>query len=499
MLSVLLVDDEEIFLNFMQHIIPWEQYGCTIAATATSGEEAIAQISALVPDIVFCDINMASVSGLDVCAYTKAEGLPCKMIITTAHDSFTYARQAIALNVFEYLLKPFDQAELLAILNRCTAQIEKQKQEQHQSKERKLLALLRAGENAPPSDLLLPTEKYTVSLLRIEKGEQFDREVVELLLSTHCGKVQNYILGQEKEYVILLQIYNISITEIVLQAQFSALLEDFHAVMFCKIAIGSTHNTLRALKTSYDNAIIAYENSIRITEEIVTYEQTLHHYEHGAFYSKDDIDLLIASLAQMEHETIDHFITEIFGLSAKHIFSFQYVMSTYHMVYLHILYHFHLNPTETGHYLRLQKNMMHALDQCRSATEVHALLKNGFIDIFTECNSAEAVDKKAQLTQRLDKYLQDHFHESDLTINRIAEDLFYENSYIRKIYKEKTGKTISQALEELRIAHAKELLHADYLQSDIAEQCGFSNQFYFSKRFKQICGCSPSAYKAQRQ
>lgn len=379
MLRVLLVDDEEIFLGFMQHVIQWEQYGCSIVGTATSGEEAIVQMNALAPDIVFCDINMANISGLDVCAYAKAEGLDCKMIITTAHDSFSYARQAIALNVFEYLLKPFDQEELLTVLQRCIAQIEKNKLQAHQNKERKLFALLRAGENAPPSDLLLPTEKYTVSLLRIDKGEQFDREVLELLLSTHCGKVQNYILGQEKEYVMLLQIYNISISEIVLQAQFSALLEDFQAVMFCKIAIGSTQNTLRELKTSYDNAIVAYENSIRIEEEIVTYVQTLHHYEHGAFYSKDDIDLLIDSLAQMEHEKIDQFITEMFGLSAKHIFSFQYVVSTYHMVYLHILYHFHLNPTETGHYLRLQKNIMHALDQCRSVQEVHALLKSTFI------------------------------------------------------------------------------------------------------------------------
>ncbi len=267
--------------------------------------------------------------------------------------------------------------------------------------------------------------------------------------------------------------------------------------MFCKIAIGSAQNSLAELKTSYENALVAYENSIRMTDEIVTYAQTLHQYEQDSFYSMDDIDRLILCATQGDDAPLDNLIDEIFGLKENHIFSFQYVLSTYHMVYLHILYHFHLNSSETSHYLKLQKNIAHALDQCRSGEQVHTLLKNTFLALVNECNNTEATDKKAKLTQRLDIYLQEHFHQSDLTIDRIAEDLFYENSYIRKIYKEKTGKTISHALEELRIAKAKELLRSDYLQSDIAEMCGFSNQFYFSKRFKQICGCSPSAYKAQ--
>lgn len=57
MYEVLLVDDEEIFLEYMQQAIDWPAYDCRICASHTNGLKALEYIITNRPDIVFLDIN----------------------------------------------------------------------------------------------------------------------------------------------------------------------------------------------------------------------------------------------------------------------------------------------------------------------------------------------------------------------------------------------------------------------------------------------------------
>lgn len=73
---------------------------------------------------------------------------------------------------------------------------------------------------------------------------------------------------------------------------------------------------------------------------------------------------------------------------------------------------------------------------------------------------------------------------------------FLKISYIRRVYKTQTGKTIMQRLEEIRIEKARELLREEGIRcAEAAELTGFSDPYYFSKRFKLFCGCTPSEYQ----
>lgn len=108
-------------------------------------------------------------------------------------------------------------------------------------------------------------------------------------------------------------------------------------------------------------------------------------------------------------------------------------------------------------------------------------------------------EAKAPLSGRIEAYIREHYIEPGLTVNQIARDLHFESSYLRRIYKRSTGTTISQSIEATRIQRAKELLASSDLRiSEIAKKCGFSDHFYFSKRFKQLCGSTPSEYRSAR-
>ena len=119
MYRILLADDEPIFLEFMRTMIDWQQYHCSIEATAADGDAALSIIREKRPDIVFMDISMPKMDGLEVCKQVRKQELPSRLIIMTGHDEFTFAYQAIKLGIDDFLLKPFSKEELETALQKA--------------------------------------------------------------------------------------------------------------------------------------------------------------------------------------------------------------------------------------------------------------------------------------------------------------------------------------------------------------------------------------------
>ncbi|ASA19956.1 response regulator transcription factor [Paenibacillus donghaensis] len=83
-------------------------------------------------------------------------------------------------------------------------------------------------------------------------------------------------------------------------------------------------------------------------------------------------------------------------------------------------------------------------------------------------------------------------------LERLADTVGMNASYISRLFKFKTGQTITDYLIGIRIAKAKELLmeHPDLKNYEIAEKVGYSDPVYFNKLFKRICGMTPKDYKS---
>lgn len=125
------------------------------------------------------------------------------------------------------------------------------------------------------------------------------------------------------------------------------------------------------------------------------------------------------------------------------------------------------------------------------------IVRNFVYEAFCDCMTVRVGNKKEELAGKIEVYLQQHYSERALSVNQIAESLFFENSYIRRVFKMQTGKTVMQRLEEIRLEKARELLvQGKYRNSEIAQMTGYCDQYYFSKRFKLFYGCNPSEYLA---
>ena len=114
--KVLLVEDEEWIMKWLQFAIDWLSLGCIICATAKDGREGIEKICEHRPDIVMTDIRMPYVDGLLMLQETY-ESYDYEAIIMSGYDEFSYAQRAMSLGVSQYLLKPAtDQEVARAIL-----------------------------------------------------------------------------------------------------------------------------------------------------------------------------------------------------------------------------------------------------------------------------------------------------------------------------------------------------------------------------------------------
>ena len=121
---VLLVDDEEDIRVGISRKMDWSGLGFELVGEAENGRDALELAESLQPDVVLTDIKMPFMDGLELCRILT-ERLPAsKFVVFSGFDDFEYAKQAIQMNVSEYILKPINAPELTAVLERLHSQLD---------------------------------------------------------------------------------------------------------------------------------------------------------------------------------------------------------------------------------------------------------------------------------------------------------------------------------------------------------------------------------------
>lgn len=87
-----------------------------------------------------------------------------------------------------------------------------------------------------------------------------------------------------------------------------------------------------------------------------------------------------------------------------------------------------------------------------------------------------------------------------LTLEQIAASVRLDKSYLCRLFKKETGKSIFQYLNEQRMCRAAEMIEkGNTYVREVAAAVGIDDQFYFTRLFKRQFGVSPSEYKEERK
>lgn len=125
MYRVLLVDDEQIERMALAKRIE-KYYGDIVNIyQAVNGREAVDMCSEQTNDIIIMDISMPEMNGVMAARYIRQMDEECSIIFLSAYDDFSYARNAIKVKALDYLLKPCDISDLLAVMDMAIQKLDK--------------------------------------------------------------------------------------------------------------------------------------------------------------------------------------------------------------------------------------------------------------------------------------------------------------------------------------------------------------------------------------
>ncbi len=116
-LRVLLVDDEIMIREGFKRLFDWETHDCQVVGEAADGMEALAKIDSLDPDIAIMDINIPIMNGLKVIQMARMKHPDMAFVIVSGYDDFSYCREALRLQITDYILKPVNYDEFGACID----------------------------------------------------------------------------------------------------------------------------------------------------------------------------------------------------------------------------------------------------------------------------------------------------------------------------------------------------------------------------------------------
>ncbi len=136
MYTMMIVEDETIIREGLKNCLDWHSLDIEIIGEAADGAAALQLAKAMLPDIVLTDVVMYGMDGIEFVSRLREElsDKQVQVILISGHENWSYIKSALQLQVTDYLLKPFDTAELEQVIHKarkaCDAERERRLRDQ---------------------------------------------------------------------------------------------------------------------------------------------------------------------------------------------------------------------------------------------------------------------------------------------------------------------------------------------------------------------------------
>jgi len=532
MLRVMIVDDEYYFREALKVSLRWNELGFIICGEAKNGREALEKLDELKPDIILVDINMPIMDGLDFVQEIRKAERACKIIILTGHSEFLYAKQAVQLGVYNYILKPVNEQELTDTLFKIKKNIDRErnikiefdklKQQVKESlpllKDKFLNELIQGSLIRNENDIekrmgylgiRFYSEYYRVVTIEINQDdEQWNDEDMQLWKFA-VSNIACEILGEcfhfemcydDKERICFIICINENNQDInlLLESRLELILSAVskHLNFTVTIGVGNEKKGLYEITASYKESLVALKN--KLTEgknRVITYcsveDMEIKVNPFTAWHRNQLLIHLRAGESREVIELIDQIFTEIKEQNLHHEIIYVICVEMVSVCMEFII--------ETGLPIKeiLPNNFLNIIEEIQSKGSVNEI-KEWVEKIFR--NAVETTlkyrsSKASVLVKDVKKYIGENYMKCGLNVEDISKNLYVNYSHLCFIFKRETGITVHDYLTEFRMKKAKELFdRRNNMVLDVAEKVGYADANYFGKCFKKYYGLAPSKY-----
>ena len=145
MIRAYIADDEVWVVLGLKKQLERTGYPVEVVGTANNGLTAREEIMKLQPDVVFTDIRMPGVNGLDLLKEIGSLSSRSRVVIVSGYSDFEYARNAVSNHAYDYLVKPVRQENLDEILGKINAELNPEETDETRDNEMKKIWEANAG------------------------------------------------------------------------------------------------------------------------------------------------------------------------------------------------------------------------------------------------------------------------------------------------------------------------------------------------------------------
>ena len=529
MYSVLMVDDEEDVIRAMQKKIDWESIGFRIMGYAHNGIEALDLADQEAPDVVLTDIKMPYMDGLELAHNLKIMYPSVRILIFSGFDEFEYAKEAIRLEVEEYILKPVDADELRRIFIKIRESLDREMDERRNVQKLRdyymeSLPLLQENfystlveGNVKEADIPRFLADYQIEMnspmyaavVVHTSTTQLPEGISAVLLTESVRRLATERLARKWDARLFPHEGNIVLLAPCSSQEDVVRITD-ESEAFCRLArhvcqalvtigIGRACTQLGEIPESYRGAreAVSYR-SLYGAGRAINIEEIAPGEERSADNTQKKLLALFKAVKMGTPDVVkkeaDAYVEEMVGggisLSMHRFMVMELVSSLYRFAVSN-----RVDPEpifgEDESLFRSVVNM-DASQLGDWLCQVSQMMQN-------EMRSSRADGAQTFVTKAMD-YVRDNYGDQELTIDKICGILGISAAYFSTTFKKETGKTFIAYLTDYRMEQAlQRLIERNEKTYVIASQVGYADPAYFSYVFKKKFGVSPSRYRAEKK
>lgn len=528
MYRILVVDDEYIERQGLKKILNSHFDGILEISEAETGKEAIEVAYLKKPDIVFMDMKMPGMDGIEAIEEIQKISPSSKFAIVSAYDSFHYAQKAINIEVCEYLLKPVKRKSIIAVVEKLieikSHEISKIKQELDlKSKLSDILPFIENEmvQSIANSDLHKKNMINNLDLLKFSGincfaiivefyEDDFNRLESPIEKNILKQEIEDYIYQNLKEEFSCIignlinnkvfafieieeDIENLSIRNYSIEL-LRRLRENIKTKfeIRAKIGIGGIAPVAEELYQSFKEATIAIKYN-SIDAKVIHFEDINIDNTYRETYpidvERELIEKLQLGIIDETKQAYDKLMDWIFLDSVDNALKKLYLLE------LRAILNRTLGEKLGDQYepISFEVSLISRVDQ----ETLFKLRKNMYMHIATSleklnCKREEQFD---YIINDAKKFIEENYI-MEITLEEVAHYMNFSPYYFSKLFKKQTGINFIDFLTNIRMEKAKELINIGELSmKEIANKVGYKDPNYFSRVFKKNVGINPREYK----
>ncbi|EGO64760.1 response regulator [Acetonema longum] len=533
MYSLMIAEDEQLERQALRFIVGKHCPDIQIVGETGDGADAVQIASEQAPDIILMDVRMPEINGLEAAKNIRAI-LPDTMIIMlTAFDEFSYAKQALAFGAMDYLLKPLKPADLVRTLQATAAKVQeiRQKRQEEARLRHSLQEALPVIQMSFVYDLVfreiqdLPHLKeraaflglkadagvvmavdidnfYQVSHRESELRKQLIKQnVFRQIVAVTGGSALVTPFGSDSVIVLLSSMMPAS-PDLGKEAVLPVAAQIRDAVsrnqgISITIGIGRWYQDLRHMHKSYLEAVHAQRQRFFLGDNQIIHVDDVPHPETGPFYypfhyERVMMDKVRCGDRKQAKEALRQLLKELLASQAG--------MEAVKACMLELLIVLSRSAVEGGANLEqltlLNVDRINQLTRCSSGEQMHYWMLDS-LDRFLDNMLENRNSMNVRLVNRASEYIRQNC-QRNVSLEEVAKLVHLSPFYFSRLFKQEKGCNFVDFLTRMRVDKAKRMLqNAEHTIVRIAAASGYQDASYFCRVFRQEVGMTPTQYRSQ--